>query len=246
MDADDWMHRHRLRDQIAALEADRSLDGVGCHVRLFPRHNLTQGRRRYEAWLNAIDSPESLGREAFVECPIAHPTLVIRRDTMLEFGYRDRGWPEDLDLVLRLLAAGRRLSVVRRRLLAWRDHPGRLSRTHASYDLGRFTACKAAHLADGFLADREHYVLWGHGPTGRAMRKALLLHDKRPERIVELHPRRIGRTIHGAEVIPPEGLTSLHRPRIIVSVSGIGPRMQIRAWMRAHGHVEGTDFVCTA
>lgn len=246
MDADDWMHRHRLRDQLAALDADPRLDGVGCHVRLFPRRHLSDGRRRYEAWLNSIDTPESLARDAFVECPIAHPTLVMRRAALLELGYRDLGWPEDLDLILRVLGAGRRLAVVPRRRLAWRDHPGRLSRTHTSYGLDRFTACKAAHLATGFLANSPDYVLWGHGPTGRALRKALAAHDKAPRRIVELHPRRLGRTIHGALVIPPEGLGSLHRPRIVVSVSGDAPRRRIRAWMHAHGYVEGTDFVCTA
>jgi len=246
MDADDWMHRHRLRDQLAALGADPRLDGVGCHVRLFPRRFLRDGRRRYERWLNSIDTPESLARDAFVECPIAHPTLVLRREALLEHGYLDRDWPEDLDLVLRLLAAGRRLAVVPRRRLAWRDHPGRLSRTHASYGLDRFTACKAAHLASGFLADSPDYVLWGHGPTGRAMRKALAAHGKTPARIVELHPRRLGRTIHGAPVIPPEGLSALTRPRTVVSVAGAGPRAQIRAWMRSHGYVDGIDFVCTA
>lgn len=246
MDADDWMHRHRLRDQLAALDADPDLDAVGCHVRMFPRAQLTDGRRRYESWLNGLGSSASVALDAFVECPIAHPTLAIRTRTLLEFGYHDRGWPEDLDLVLRLLGAGRRLAVVPRRLLAWRDHPGRLSRTHASYGLDRFTACKAAHLASGFLSESPDYVLWGYGPTAKAMRKALLLHHKAPVRIVELHPRRIGRSIHGAEVIAPEALVPGSEPRIVVSVAGSGPRSNIRDWMSTHGFADGSDFICTA
>ena len=78
MDADDIMRRHRLRDQLAMIEAQPSLSAVGCHVRLFPRRCLRDGRRQYERWLNSIDSAERLRREAFVECPIAHPTLLIR------------------------------------------------------------------------------------------------------------------------------------------------------------------------
>jgi len=246
MDADDWMHRHRLRDQLSALAAEPRLDGVGCHVRIFPRRALSDGRRRYETWLNSMNSAASVARDAFVECPIAHPTLCVRRDALLEFGYLDRGWPEDLDLVLRMLGAGRQLGVVPRRLLAWRDHPGRLSRTHAHYALDRFTACKAAHLAAGFLADLSEYVLWGYGPTAKAMRKALLVHQKTPVRIVELHPRRIGRKIHGAPVIAPEALECGAEPRIIVSVAGVGPRTRIREWLAAHGFEDGRDFVCTA
>jgi len=246
MDADDWMHRDRLALQLDHLDRNPELTGVGAHVRMFPRTTLTDGRRRYERWLNALDTPASVSRDAFIECPVAHPTLTLRRDALDRFGYRDEEWPEDHDLVLRLLGAGERLAVVPRRLLGWRDHPERLSRVHASYGLDRFTACKAAHLAETFLRERTGYVLWGYGPTAKAMRKALLAHDLSPTHIVELHPRRIGRTIHGATVIAPEGLPELTSPRVVVSVSGPEPRARIRAWMHEAGYRDGSDFVCTA
>ncbi|TMA63664.1 MAG: glycosyltransferase family 2 protein [Deltaproteobacteria bacterium] len=158
MDADDLMHRARLREQLAALESAPDLAAVGCHVRLFPRRTLRDRRRAYELWLNAIDSPRRVREEAFVECPVAHPTLMIRREILADLGYRDRGWPEDYDLVLRLLCAGHDVGVVPRRLLAWRDGPVRLSRTADRYGLDRFTACKAAFLAAHFLAATEAYV----------------------------------------------------------------------------------------
>src|SRR5688572_18672539 len=37
MDADDLMHRTRLGEQAALLEAAPDLSGAGCHVRFFPR-----------------------------------------------------------------------------------------------------------------------------------------------------------------------------------------------------------------
>jgi hypothetical protein len=77
-------------------------------VRCFPRAALGAGMRAYEAWLASVDSPERVRREAFVECPVAHPTLAIRAELLRAFGYRDRGWPEDYDLLLRLLEAGHR------------------------------------------------------------------------------------------------------------------------------------------
>lgn len=245
MDADDLMHRHRLAAQIAALGHSEFV-ALGAHVRLFPRAALTNGRRQYERWLNGIDSPARLRAEAFVECPIAHPALMIRRDVLVVFGYRDLGWPEDYDLILRLLAAGLPIGVVPRRLICWRDHPARLSRASATYATERFTACKAAFLAAGLLAGTELYILWGYGDTGRALRQALLAHGKRPAYIVEVHRGRLGNRIHGAPVVAPEELARLRGYPVIASVAGAQPRRQIRAALQAMDLQETRDFVCAA
>lgn len=246
MDADDVMHRLRLEVQVAALNRIPSLSAVGCHVRLFPRAGLRDGRRAYENWINAIDSPEAVKRDAYVECPVAHPTMMIRRGVLAEFGYRERGWAEDYDLLLRLLVAGHEVGVVPRRLLSWRDRLDRLSRAHPNYGLDRFTACKATFLAETFLRTADDYILWGFGDTGKAMRKELAHHGKRPSLIVELHPGRVGKSIHGAPVIYPDELPP-HRGRpILVSVAGDEPRRQNRAWLAAMGFVELRDFVCVA
>ena len=174
MDADDLMHRQRLALQVRTLVDSPHLAAVGCHVRLFPRRGLPEGRRTYERWLNSIDTPERVRQDAFVECPIAHPTLMMRREVLQALAYRDQGWPEDYDLLLRLLTRGYEVSVVPRRLLSWRDAPGRLSRTSPTYALERFTACKAAFLADSFLRGTPTYILWGYGDTGKTLRQALL------------------------------------------------------------------------
>jgi GT2 family glycosyltransferase len=246
MDADDWMHRQRLALQIDALEKDPALAGVGCRVRIFPRTAMSDGRRRYEAWLNAVETPEDVRREAFVECPVAHPGLLLRRSVLLRFGWRDAGWPEDYDLVLRLLAAGERLAVVPRRLLGWRDGPERLSRRDPAYGLDRFTACKAAFLAEGLLAGRGDYVLWGYGDTGRTLRRALLAHGKQPSHIVELHPGRLGQRIHGVPVIAPDALAPLHGSPVVASVAGLEARTRIRDALARLGRREGRDFVVAA
>jgi glycosyltransferase involved in cell wall biosynthesis len=246
MDADDWMHRERLARQRAHLERHPELCGAGCHVRLFPRTTLREGRRRYEAWLNGLEDADAVARDRFIECPLAHPTWMIDREILTRFGYRDRGWPEDYDLALRLITAGHRLGVVPRRLVGWRDHGRRLSRTHPSYALDRFTACKAAFLAEDFLADTEEYILWGYGDTGRALRRALAEHGRRPSHIVELHPGRLGQRIHGAPVVAPEALASLPRRRLVASVAGAEARALIRGALARWGWREMSDFVCAA
>lgn len=246
MDADDLMRRDRLQLQVAALTADQTLAGVGAHVRIFPRRGLTDGLRDYETWLNAVDSAGRVATEAFVECPVVHPTLLIRREVLARFGYRERGWPEDYDLVLRLLAAGERISVVPRRLLAWRDSTTRLTRTAPPYARERLVALKAAMLADGLLAGRSTYVLWGYGGTGRVLRRALAALGKRPSHVVELHPGRLGNRIHGAPVVPPAALAGLRNERVVASVAGLEARTRIRAVLVDLGFEELKDFVCAA
>ena len=246
MDADDWMRRDRLGAQLSALDSQPTLCAVGSHVRMFPRSGLRDGRLAYESWLCGIETPEQVRREAFVECPIAHPTLMIRRALLVRFGLRECGWPEDYDLVLRLLRAGHPIGVVARRLLGWRDHPHRLSRTSPAYSDAAFTACKASHLCDSLLAAHDQYILWGYGGTGRALRRALAQLGRHPAHIVELHPGRLGQRIHGAPVVPPERLPHLSRRPIVASVAGAGPRAEIRAALGAMGFVEERDFVCAA
>lgn len=246
MDADDLMHRERLALQVAWLDRDTTLAAVGAHVRIVPRRTLTRGLRDYERWLNGIDSPHAVAAEALVECPVAHPTLCARRTVLAEFGYRDVGWPEDYDLVLRLLATGHRIGVVPRRLLCWRDSPTRLTRTHPRYARERLIALKAHALASGLLARTSRYILWGFGATGRALRRALAAEGKRPAFIVELHPRRLGNRIHGAPVVPPAALPALPRAPLVASVAGATARAAIRAHLDGLGWVETRDYVCAA
>jgi glycosyltransferase involved in cell wall biosynthesis len=245
-DADDCMHRDRLALQIAALAASPDLAGVGCHVRLFPRSALGPGMRAYERWLASVRTPADVRREGFVECPLAHPTLVVRSDVLRAHTYRDLGWPEDYDLVLQMLGAGHDLGVVPQRLLAWRHTPDRLSQRSAVYAPDRFTACKAHHLASGLLARERRYWLWGYGATGRALAKALRAHDRHPDAIVELHPRRIGQRIQGARVIAPAGLGAPGGLPLVVSVAGADARTRIRAELTRRGWREGNDYVCAA
>ena len=247
LDADDLAHRRRLELQCAALAGDPTLDGVGCHVRVFPRRDLQPGLRRYEAWLRGIRGARAVRVERFVECPLPHPTWLLRREALVAEPWRDAGWPEDYDLVLRWVAAGRRLGVVARRLVAWRDGPGRTWRTSPAYAPERFVACKAHHLAHGPLRHAEEYVLWGHGATGRALRRALAALGRRAAAVVEIHPRRIGRRIGGAPVVRPEALASVRRGLpLVVSVAGAAARAEIRAFCARAGLREDVDFWCAA
>lgn len=247
-DADDLMHRERLQIQLDALRDHPDWAGVGCQVRLFPRKHLKQGSRAYEGWLNGLRGETDVYRDRFIECPLAHPTLFLRREVLAAFPYRDMSWPEDYDLVLRLLGAGQRLATVPQPLLFWRDAATRLSRNATAYGLANFARCRAHFLATDWLAGTESYILWGYGNTGRRLARALEPLGKRPSAIVEIHAGRIGQRIFGAPVIAVSELLRLCMPRdkMIVSVAGQQPRSDVRKAASALGLVEGTDFVCAA
>lgn len=246
MDADDVAHSRRFELQRAALHARPSWAAVGCHVRFFPRTELSQGLRDYEAWLNGLSTPMDVKRDAFVECPLAHPAAMFRREVLQRFGYRDRGWPEDYDLVLRMLAAGERIGVVPKRLHGWRDGATRLTRTAPACRPERIVACKASFLSMGHLAAAPRYVLWGYGDCGKALGRALAACGHELAAIVELHPGRVGQRIAGAPVITPDGLARFAHLPLVAAVAGPGPRAEIRAWLAARGRQDGVDFVCAA
>jgi len=246
LDADDVAHPRRLEKQAAALDARAEWLAVACHVRYVPRAALGDGMRAYESWLNSMRAPEDLHRERFIEMPAGHPALMLRTDALRAVGgWRERGWPEDWDLLLRLLAGGD-VGVVPERLLAWRVRAESLSRTSPAYTQEAFNRCRAAFLAEQYLAGEESYALWGYGGTGRALRRALAEHGKRLERVVELHPGRLGQRIHGAPVVPPEALADTRPRRLVVSVAGAHPRAQVRAALATMGYVEQRDFICAA
>ncbi len=129
MDADDEMHPERLARQAERLEQEPDLALVGCLVESFREGGLGAGYRIYTEWVNGLVSAEQIAREAFVECPVPHPTWMFRTDVVRALGgYCERGWPEDLDLLYRLMLAGERIGKVDAALHRWRDHETRLSR----------------------------------------------------------------------------------------------------------------------
>jgi len=246
MDADDLMHPWRLACQTRALLADPSLAGVGCRVQLFPEQRVGQGYRRYVAWLDRLLSPEDLARERFRECPLVHPTWVLRREVLLQCSYQEVPWPEDYDLILRLFASGHRLACLPERLHFWRMHPGRTSASHPSYSQMQIAQCKAFHLAQGPLRYSRHYLLWGYGPTARRLMRALACYKKEPIAIVDVHPRRLGARIGRALVVGPHHVDTLPRLPLLVSVANDTARDAIRMFLAHSSRVEGHDWFFTA
>jgi glycosyltransferase involved in cell wall biosynthesis len=245
MDADDVAHRTRLARQVHWLDSHPELAACGTQIRYFPRRLVRAGARRYEQWINGIVSPKEVERDLFVECPIPHPTLVIRREALDAAGaYRDQGWPEDYDLMLRLWRAGYQLGKVPEVLLSWRESQDRLSRTDSRYSEDAFRRCKVHYLSTR-IAERPVLVC-GAGPVGKAFALALKEKGHRIAALVDLDPRRIGQMIHGAEVIPPKDIKKHRETYALAAVASENARFEIRAYLRAAGFREPEDCCAVA
>ncbi len=247
MDADDVAHPARITRQVEALAADPSLAAIGSAVSLFPRREVRDGMRRYAAWLNALTTPDRVRRDLYVEAPLVHPAAAIRRRALdAAGGWRDGPFPEDYDLWLRLAAAGGALSNLPETLLAWRESPGRLTRTDPRYALARHVALKCGSLARGPLAGRREVALWGAGETGRAFADALAREGIAVARFVEVDRRKIGRTVRGAPVISWEQVGRIRGLPLLVAVGAPGARDLIRAELDRAGFREVDDYRCVA
>lgn len=252
MDADDESLPERLKLQRRAFDQDSRLDVASCQVRHFADDGpVGKGLRIYERWLNGLVSHEDVLRERFIESPLPHPSAMVRRSVLLAAGgYRERGWPEDYDLWLRLAEAGHRFVKVPRELVRWRDHGDRLTRRDRRYAVERFLECKAHFLARGPLAGIDRLVIWGAGQTGRRLSKHLIRRGHPPGAFIDVDERKCGRTVRGAPVHPPEDLTALlttpGRALVLAAVSSRGARELIRARLVDLGLVETRDFWCVA
>lgn len=251
MDADDIAHPQRLAQQIDAIEAPGGADVVSCLVAHFPRQSLGEGYRIYEEWLNSLVHHDEIFRQRFIESPLPHPSVMVRREDLAGVGgYREMGWPEDYDLWLRLAAAGKTFGKVPKTLYLWREHENRLTRTDSRYAVERFLTCKAHHLVQGPLAGSVPVIIWGAGQTGRRLSKHLKRFGAALRCFIDIDPRKVGKTLRGLPIHPPESLVQLlsadDNTVVLAAVSSRGARALIRDRLTSLGLQEGVEFWCVA
>jgi glycosyltransferase involved in cell wall biosynthesis len=240
MDADDLALPERLELQVDAIEAE-GLAAVGGRVEYFPEP--TDGMRAYADWLNSLVTVDAALRDLWVECPLPGPGLTARAEFS---SYRDRGWAEDYDLVLRIRERGGRFRNLDALVHRWRDHPARLTRTHPAYTLDAFRRCKVHFLRRTLLAGGRAAVVWGAGPTGKAFARELLAAGTPLAAFVEVDPRKLGKRIHGAPVVAVERAGDFPGALALGAVSGPEGRTRVREHAAGLGLVDGTDFVAVA
>ncbi len=244
LDADDLMAPDRLARQAAFLAAHPGVDVVSSRVEFFGERAVSANLRAYESWLNSLRTPAEIERDLFVESPLPHPSVLARTAALRRVGgYRDAG-PEDYDLWLRMWRAGSRFAKVDAVLTRLRDHDRRLTRTDPRYSPRSLLECKAAHLVAAKGLEGRDVVVWGAGRDGIRAAKALRRRGAVLRALVDIADTKLGRSMLGVPVLPPESLARGSRPFVVAAVGRKGARALIRGRLAAMGYPEGDGFVC--
>ncbi len=244
MDADDVCLAGRFAASLERFEQEPALDLVAVQVEPWPPPVTGLGLRRYVAWQNGLRSPDEHARERFVEAPVCHPAVTFRTETVRRLGgYREGPFPEDYELWLRMLQAGCRFAKVPRVLLRWRHQPRRTTFTDPRCAPERLVRLKARFLV-AWLG-RARWTLWGAGPSGKRLARAMEALGRAPDRVVDVAPGRQGRRLRGLPVEAPETLDP-SRERVVVAVGLPSARRLVRRALRELGYREPLDAVFAA
>lgn len=247
MDADDRCHPLRLERQVAWMDEHPPVAAAGCLVKGFPETEVRLGFRIYLEWLNSLVTDEQIRREIFVESPLAHPSVIFRKDWVERAGqYQDHGWPEDYDLWLRLYLQGARFGKVAEVLVEWREAPQRLTRCDSRYSVENFLRAKAHYLQRGPLSGSDAVFIWGAGMMGRRLGKQLQRVEAPLVAFFDIDPRKIGSTRRGLPILPPAELlpwlARYHHPVVLAAVGARGARQIVRQRLNGFGLLEGQDW----
>ena len=252
MDADDESLPTRFPRQRALLESNADLAAVGVKVEAFGAARVGEGLAAYLAWQNGLFTPRDHANAIFVESPLCHPSVLIRRSALDAVGgWRDGPFAEDYDLWLRLDAAGHAFAKVDATLFRWRHREERMTFRDPRCSAAAMLALRARGLAQR-LRSREpsrDFVIWGAGRTGRRLARALEDYDLRPRFFVDIDPRKLDRQARGLPIASPDSLLAPGAPTaaiVVVAVGARGARDIVRARLLARGRTEGIDFVCAA
>jgi glycosyltransferase involved in cell wall biosynthesis len=256
IDADDEMHPERLQRQVEALQADAALGLVSCLVRFGGDAAKRAGYARHVEWLNSLVTLEEIALHRFVESPLAHPSVLFRRQLVSKYGgYRSGSFPEDYELWLRWLEAGVRMRKVPEALVTWHDSEARLSRTDSRYAPDAFYRLKAIYLARWLKAQRATLApdaaapgvwVWGAGRLTRQRAAWLAAEGIRVEGYIDIDPKKFGRMVGGVPVRPPSSLPAAGQVFVLVYVASLGARDLIQAELTRQGYEPGRDFLLCA
>lgn len=243
MDADDFSVPERLRLQCQFLEAQPQIGVVSCRTRFTSAIAASEGFRRFVAWQNGILSPEAHARNRFIESPVAHPSVMFRRHLAEEWGAYDTGpVPEDYELWLRWMERGVAFCKLPQELLAWHDHPARLSRTHPHYHQAAFFQVKCQYLAQwikGRISPEKKVVICGGGRTGRLRGELLAAQGVSIYAYTDVKPR----VLRQQRFLPLAGLQHPEPWFLVNMITKRGVGEAIRAHFSKLGFQEERDFI---
>jgi glycosyltransferase involved in cell wall biosynthesis len=245
MDADDIAHPERLEKQLAYLEAHPEIGVLGTRTRFETTVANSSGMAWFVNWQNAITTPQEHCVKRFVDAPLAHPTVMFRRELVGRHGaYSTDPLPEDHELWLRWMDAGVRFAKLPEELLTWHDHDARLSRTHANYSVDAFFNAKAKWLAKWMKRKLNNRPVIVAGTSGLCRDRAAKLASEgiSISAFTDVKLREVpGYAFIAHDQLPPRG-----EAFIVSFISQRGTGDRIAEFLSSRELVEGEDFILAA
>jgi len=245
MDADDISHPERLAKQVAWLEAHPEVGALGTRTAFSSTVEESRGMRAFVLWQNAIITPHEHYVKRFVDAPLAHPTVMFRRELVERHGgYSTEPLPEDHELWLRWMDARVRFAKLPEELLIWNDHAHRLSRTHANYSVDAFFTTKVKWLAKWLKRKLNDRPLIIAGTSALCRDRASLLEAEGIA--ISAFTDVQARELPGYGFIPHDRLPRAGEAFIVSFISQRGTGDRIAAFLSSRGLAEGEDFILAA
>ncbi|MFN2396348.1 MAG: glycosyltransferase [Bacteroidales bacterium] len=243
MDADDFSHPERLQKQFDYLQKNKDVDVVSSQTIFSSSIPGSEGFSIFVDWQNNIIAPEEHDLYRFIESPLAHPTIMFRRELIDKYGLYNTGpVPEDYEMWLRWMDQGVRFYKIPEPLLTWNDHSGRLTRTHDNYSRESFYNVKVMYLSKWIrrhVPAEKRIVVCGSSPNGR--KRSALLQENGVVIFGFTDVKK--RSIHKVRFIGIEEITEPEKWFLINVITSRGVGEAIRKHFSALGFKEGRDFI---
>jgi len=239
MDADDISLPNRLYWQKSYLDNHPNIGVISGMVKYKGDKNKNEGYYRHVLWLNELNTPQQLYLNRFVDSPVAHPSVMVRRSCFDTFGtYAQGDFPEDFELWLRFMNHRVQFSKLGSYVLEWGDSTKRLSRTDPRYSKEAFFDIKAKYFALWYKTTSQKPIyVWGKGAHVNRKVKFLSKYGLKIEGFIDIKPT-------SNKYLFYKNITN---EMFILSYVGdrIG-RTKIREYLTQHGFIEGTNFYMMA
>lgn len=239
MDADDYSLPDRFTKQLQLLSEFSTKHACFTQVAPMPGTQTGEGMQWFMDWTNTLLSAEDIRLNRFIDAPVIHPTLLAHRSLFddLQDHYKE-GVPEDYELWLRWMERGIEMIKVPQALLYWRDHPDRLTRSHAHYAPSRFLEVKAQYLKKVVPAGTP-VCICGADNTQKPKIQHLMNAGIDVQYITDVRPRKM----NGLAYIPIEAAGSKKGIFFISLVGSRSRQVEMRDFLNGIGLKEGIDYL---
>ena len=160
MDADDIALPNRFTDQVKILATDKEVIAVG------GAFNLIDEKSRFLTVIRPPQDNDTIQEKALAgHTPICHPSVMMRREAVLQVGGYDESLKtvEDLDLFLKLGEIGE-LRNLQESVISYRLHGASVSETKGQQQRREaYQVCKRAWKRRGIEGKFEASELWRPG-----------------------------------------------------------------------------------